>query len=135
MESSIWKYWINAWATSFRFHELHMLPCLLGCSCASDCFSQYIRCSRFWRAVNHACQFRNNVRQELGHAHTNLYLDFREAEIDSDRFRILEHLCLIPSALTIAHARRLAVAFQTYHAPKERTSFCSFEIHMGAKNS
>jgi len=38
------KCWINGWATSYRYHEDKLLPCLLGCDCCKDELSHYLQC-------------------------------------------------------------------------------------------
>ena len=46
----ILKTWCNAWATSHRFHETIRLPCLFGCSGATDSLTHYIHCP-YWLHV------------------------------------------------------------------------------------
>ena len=36
--------WSNSWSTSYRYHETHRLPCLLGCPNMPDCISHYSSC-------------------------------------------------------------------------------------------
>ena len=36
--------WSNSWSTSYRYHETHRLPCLLGCHDMPDCISHYSSC-------------------------------------------------------------------------------------------
>ena len=38
------KTWANSWATSTRYHEAIMFPCLFGCSCGEDRQSHYAQC-------------------------------------------------------------------------------------------
>ena len=36
--------WSNSWSISYRYHETHRLPCLLGCHNMPDCISHYSSC-------------------------------------------------------------------------------------------
>ena len=38
------KTWVNSWATSTRYHEATIFPCLFGCSCGEDRQSHYAQC-------------------------------------------------------------------------------------------
>ena len=38
------KSWINGWATSSRYHEIKLLPCLFGCISCSDSMQHYMLC-------------------------------------------------------------------------------------------
>jgi hypothetical protein len=38
------KCWINGWATSTRYHEDYVLPCLFGCHACSDSMRHYLLC-------------------------------------------------------------------------------------------
>ena len=38
------KCWCNGWATSRRYHEDKLLPCLFGCSKCSDDLHHYLQC-------------------------------------------------------------------------------------------
>ena len=38
------KTWVNSWATSSRFHEPIIYPCLLGCQDGVDRLSHYVQC-------------------------------------------------------------------------------------------
>ena len=38
------KTWSNGWATSSRYHEGLILPCLFGCKSCIDCLEHYIQC-------------------------------------------------------------------------------------------
>jgi hypothetical protein len=38
------KCWVNGWATSHRYHEDKVLPCLFGCSGCVDSLSHYLQC-------------------------------------------------------------------------------------------
>ena len=38
------KTWVNAWATSTRFHESVVLPCLFGCAEGEDRQAHYAQC-------------------------------------------------------------------------------------------
>ena len=38
------KTWSNGWATSSRYHEGIILPCLFGCKACIDCLEHYIQC-------------------------------------------------------------------------------------------
>jgi hypothetical protein len=38
------KCWINGWATSYRYHEDKLLPCLFGCSGCKDNLNHYLSC-------------------------------------------------------------------------------------------
>ena len=38
------KCWVNGWATSQRYHEDNLLPCLFGCSGCVDSLSHYLQC-------------------------------------------------------------------------------------------
>ena len=39
------KGWVNGWATSHRYHESVLLPCVFGCSCCADSLDHYLVCS------------------------------------------------------------------------------------------
>ena len=85
------KSYLNAWATSERFHEEKRLPCVLGCAPAADTLSHYLVCDRLWRIVN----------------------DSVAGDVSADtagRLGISR-----PSATRMLD---LAVAFSTYHAVK-----------------
>ena len=46
------KGWCNGWATSQRYHEDKLLPCLFGCSGCSDDLRHYLQCPHLfalWR--------------------------------------------------------------------------------------
>ena len=38
------KTWTNSWATSHRYHELLLLPCVMGCQDGKDDLSHYAGC-------------------------------------------------------------------------------------------
>ena len=38
------KTWANAWATTTRYHEATIFPCLFGCACGEDRQSHYAQC-------------------------------------------------------------------------------------------
>ena len=40
----VFKCWVNGWATSHRYHENTLLPCLFGCSGCIDSLSHYLQC-------------------------------------------------------------------------------------------
>ena len=49
------KCWTNGWATSRRYHEDQLLPCLLGCRNDSDCLEHYLLCPHLfglWRFLS-----------------------------------------------------------------------------------
>ena len=84
------KTWTNSWATTERFHESEILPCIFGCA-QRDSLSHYLTCEPFWTAV-HCC--------------TSASL--RECE-----FPLVVRIGL--ASPTLRRLRRLAVAFGTYH--------------------
>ena len=46
------KCWTNAWASSFRYHEVNLLPCLFGCKDCRDELNHYLQCPHLfalWR--------------------------------------------------------------------------------------
>ena len=46
------KTWSNGWATSSRYHEGLVLPCLFGCNSCSDSLEHYLHCTHLlamWR--------------------------------------------------------------------------------------
>ena len=90
------KSYLNAWATSVRFHEDRRLSCVLGCADSEDSMVHYMKCDRLWQIVN------DSVR----------------GGVASDS---LGRLAI--SAPTSGHLLNLAVCFSTYHAIKvsERT--------------
>ena len=48
----VFKCWVNGWATSHRYRENTLLPCLFGCSGCIDSVSHYLQCSALlalWR--------------------------------------------------------------------------------------
>ena len=47
------KTWCNSWATSYRYHEDPLLPCLFGCTGIDD-LSHYINCPLIWTDVQSA---------------------------------------------------------------------------------
>ena len=47
----VFKTYVNAWATSKRFHEQDLLECVFGCS-APDTITHYVECPRLWKAIN-----------------------------------------------------------------------------------
>ena len=46
------KSWGNSWATSDRFHEAVLLPCLFGCNSGKDILQHYINCPWLFRIVS-----------------------------------------------------------------------------------
>lgn len=46
------KTWGNAWATSYRFHEPVLLPCLLGCYHGIDKLAHYVVCPWLFKFVS-----------------------------------------------------------------------------------
>ena len=38
------KCWVNGWATSYRYHEAKLLPCMFGCSDCKDNLNHYLIC-------------------------------------------------------------------------------------------
>ena len=48
------KTWCNSWATSYRYHEDPLLPCLLGCTTGIDDFTHYLVCPHIWSDVQNA---------------------------------------------------------------------------------
>ena len=41
------KTWTNGWATSERFHEVVILPCIFGCG-GHDSLAHYLSCQHLW---------------------------------------------------------------------------------------
>ena len=41
------KTWTNGWATTERFHEEVILPCIFGCG-GSDSLTRYLQCEHLW---------------------------------------------------------------------------------------
>ena len=62
------KTYVNAWATTHRYHEQHRLTCILGCKGADDTLAHYIDCARLWRVVaRHSPEYcRGTVLEKLG---------------------------------------------------------------------
>lgn len=113
--TSIWKTWTHAWATTSRFHEQEILPCLLGCS-SSATFAHYVRRPRLWRTINRVCSFKVSVlRESLASGVGVVHEGVSVCEDSADIARTLKCLCLCPSAFSISCAKRLAVACQFYH--------------------
>ena len=46
------KTWVNSWATSSRYHEPVIYPCLLGCPDKVDSLSHYLLCPILWQIAN-----------------------------------------------------------------------------------
>ena len=46
------KTWGNSWATSYRFHEPVLLPCLFGCYHGIDKLAHYVVCPWLFRFVS-----------------------------------------------------------------------------------
>ena len=44
----VFKGWTNAWATSSRYHEDKLLPCLLGCQNCTDSLEHYLGCPHLY---------------------------------------------------------------------------------------
>ena len=42
------KTWCNSWATSYRYHESTLFPCLLGCPFKKDELDHYLFCPHVW---------------------------------------------------------------------------------------
>ena len=42
------KTWSNGWATSYRYHEGIVLPCLFGCSSCIDQLEHYLQCPHLY---------------------------------------------------------------------------------------
>ena len=47
------KCWINGWATSYRYHEDKLLPCLLGCHNCKDNLEHYLVCPHLFALVSY----------------------------------------------------------------------------------
>ena len=72
------KTWVNGWATSHRYHENKLLPCLFGCSGRIDSLSHYLQCPALlalWRFL--ACGVASEdplIRWGLMHPCKDTYL-------------------------------------------------------------
>ena len=54
-KTCLFKTLINSWATSYRYGESVLLPCLFGCTEGTDDLEQYLCCEPMWTcAVNAA---------------------------------------------------------------------------------
>ena len=47
------KTWINGWATSYRFHEAKLLPCLFGCQDCKDNLEHYLMCPHVYALTSY----------------------------------------------------------------------------------
>ena len=47
------KTWVNSWATSRRYHEDTLFPCLLGCEGCQDDLFHYMECPMLWNIIRH----------------------------------------------------------------------------------
>ena len=45
------KSWCNGWATSYRYHDDKLLPCLFGCRCQGDDMKHYHQCPHLFAIV------------------------------------------------------------------------------------
>ena len=62
------KTYVNAWATTHRYHESIRLPCIFGCNNEKDTLSHYLSCDRLWRVVakHSRVQIRASILDKLG---------------------------------------------------------------------
>ena len=56
MRTALMQTLINSWATSYRYHESPLLPCILCCKGAKDNLPHYLQCEPLWACV--ACAAR-----------------------------------------------------------------------------
>merc|ERR1712100_655860 len=42
------KTWVNGWATSYRYHDPTLYPCLFGCHAKPDSLDHYAQCSNLF---------------------------------------------------------------------------------------
>ena len=88
------RYRCNGWATSQRYHEDKLLPCVFGCEGAPASLPHYLCCIRFWSGIGLA----------LNKGETLIHVD------------PLIKCCL--DQPTVAWAKLIAVASRCYHAIK-----------------
>ena len=48
MKTAIMKTLTNSWATSHRYHETPLLPCIFGCEDEKDNLPHYLKCEACW---------------------------------------------------------------------------------------
>jgi hypothetical protein len=83
---------INSWATSHRYGEVPLLPCILGCEKKEDNLKHYLECDPLWTLAVSACGLPLNFISLLP----------------------LERLCIVNRSP--ASLRLLSVVFRAYHA-------------------
>ena len=44
----VMKTWVNGWATTYRYHEPTLYPCLFGCHAKPDDLKHYVQCSHLF---------------------------------------------------------------------------------------
>ena len=83
---------INSWATSHRYGEVPLLPCILGCEKKEDNLKHYLECDPLWTLAVSACGLPLNFISLLP----------------------IERLCIVNRSP--ASLRLLSVVFRAYHA-------------------
>ena len=83
---------INSWATSYRYGEVLLLPCILGCKEEKDELQHYLMCPSLWTLAVSACGLPSPFLSRPP----------------------LERLCIINRSP--ASLRLLSVVFRAYHA-------------------
>ena len=70
------KTWTNAWATSSRFHEARVLPCLFGCPEGTDRLDHYVMCPNLYaiQITLSRSPVPDSPMKRLGLIHTNHYI-------------------------------------------------------------
>ena len=98
------KTYVNAWATTHRYHEQHRLTCILGCKGADDTLAHYIDCPRLWRVIaKHSHEYsRGSVLEKLG---------LRNAH--PERFKNISVAFTVYHALKMGHRELIESALRT----------------------
>ena len=87
------KTWVNSWSTSYRYHEVVLHTCLLGCPGEKDELLHYVNCPHIWNVARNA---------------------FPHLKFDST----LDRLCIEDPCTE--SLRVLAATFPSYHSIKPR---------------
>ena len=60
------KTWVNAWATSNRYHEAVQFPCLFGCKDCADKLSHYVMCPNLYFLICQSVQASSWPLERIG---------------------------------------------------------------------
>ena len=128
---SVIKTWTNSWATSDRYHENEIFPCLLGCHChskyqtpiseARDALAHYYQCPVLRTFVRHAFPDIFGDKHDGRALFTSLFEHYGVTVIDPSIFKIMS--CLFYAYHSIKSVRASPIESINFDAC--HVNFCS----------